>query len=101
MDRTDLISLLKTIRKAKKKRQQEVARWSGLTQGELSNIENGHVDIRISTLKRIAEALDLKIIAVPKERLDDIETLLNPSKKMWQEDRKSYLLEKYGVSDDD
>lgn len=100
MDRTDLISILRITRKTKKYRQQDIARWGGVTQSELSNIENGHVDIRLSTLKQIADALDLKIIAIPKNKLDDVEAALEPSKE-WQEENTSSLLEKYRVSDED
>lgn len=98
MDRTKLTDILRITRKAKKHRQQDVARWAGLTQSELSNIENGQVDIRISTLKRIADALDLKIIAVPKDRLMEIENLIEPRP---YGQAAPTLLEQYGVSDED
>lgn len=101
MDRTDLISILRTTRKNKHYRQQDIARWGGVTQSELSNIENKRVDIRLSTLKQIADALDLKIIALPKERLEDVEKLLTPITEELQEDNHSALLEKYRVSDED
>lgn len=101
MDISNFLSTLRLRRKAKKHKQRDIARWSGITQAELSNIENGRVDLRISTLKRIADALDLKMIVIPKEKLEDIEDLLRMDETVSKEEPTSSLLERYGVSDDD
>jgi len=95
-----IAKVLKELRKAKKYRQQEIARLSSLTQSELSNFENERVDVRLSTLKRIADALDMSIIAVPKNKLTEIEAILSPGDNHVT-NRPLTPLEKYGISDDD
>lgn len=92
--------ILKQIRKKKHLSQSEVAHYSSLTQNDLSNFENGKKDIRLSTLERIATALDMIILPIPKNKLSDIEQLLCEESEETITPPKT-LLEQYGISDDE
>lgn len=52
---------IRSARLEKKLTQYDVADKTGIEQGNFSRIENGQKDIHLSTLERIAEALDKKI----------------------------------------
>lgn len=94
--------VLRSIRRQKKLKQKTIAHLSSLTQSELSNFENQVVDIRLSTLERIAEALDMKIIAVPKNKLKDIDMLCELEKiEKRSNERPLTLLEKYEIKDEE
>lgn len=99
LDKNTVNNILKLARQKKHLSQAEVARYSSLTQSDLSKFENGKKDILLSTLLRIATTLDMIIIPLPKEKLADIEQLFT-------EDQISIikpktLLDKYGIPDDE
>lgn len=101
LDNYSIPQILCAMRKSKKYRQQEVAKFCAITQSELSNFENNKVDVRLSTLERIANALDMKIIAVPNQKLEKINRLLTPEDQDGKKEKPITLLEKYGVPDDE
>ncbi len=49
------------VRKAKGITQAELAERCGTTQQQIARIENGSVDPRLSTLRRVADALDCEL----------------------------------------
>lgn len=56
-------ALGKNLRAARKRlelTQEEVARRSGLEPGEVSRIENGKRDPRVSTVEKLAKAVEMK-----------------------------------------
>ena len=67
---------LRVAREASGLTQAEVSRATGIAVSNLSTIESGKVDIRLSTLERILDALDLEIRFVPKTRRISLEAAL-------------------------
>ena len=55
-------------RKAKGWTQKELAQKAGLSQQTISFVESGYINISFLTLKKIIDALDLKIFIVEKEK---------------------------------
>lgn len=90
-------SALRNRRKDKQLSQAQVADTAAITQAMVSKFESGQ-DLHLSTLEQIADALDMRIIAIPKEnslRIDDI--MNSPSRT---QEAKS-LLERFQVKDDE
>lgn len=54
--------------------QSQLAKRSGLTQSHIANIENGKVDIQLTTLRRIFSALECRLVVAPQPSgdLDEI-----------------------------
>ena len=46
--------------------QRELSQRSGLTQAQISRIENGEVDLRLSSLVALVNVLELKLILTPR-----------------------------------
>ncbi|MBN9344227.1 MAG: hypothetical protein BGO76_08545 [Caedibacter sp. 38-128] len=61
-----LIIELREIRKKKSMTQIELARHVGLPQSHISAIEQGKIDLRVSTLIQIARILDHEVTLVPR-----------------------------------
>ena len=53
---------MKAARLEKKVSQQALSRQTGITQKRISSLENGNQNATISTLGRIADALDKKLL---------------------------------------
>ncbi len=69
-----------------------------MEQGDLSKIESGRKDPRLSTLNRIAAALDAQILLIPKEQARNVERLLAADRGP-VEPAPYDLLEAFGVDD--
>lgn len=52
---------IKLKRIAKRIKQKDMAKTLGITQQYLSKLESGNVDLKISTLKQIADVLDVSV----------------------------------------
>ena len=70
---------LKTARETKKLRQRELGRKAGVPQGHISRIENGAVDLRVSSLIALARVLDLELKLVPRKSLPAVKSLVRRS----------------------
>lgn len=55
--------------------QTQLAKRCGLTQSHIANIENGKVDVQLSTLRRIFAALDCRLVLAPQP-LGDLDALI-------------------------
>lgn len=55
--------------------QAQLAKRCGLTQSHIANIENGKVDVQLSTLRRIFAALDCRLVLAPQP-LGDLDELI-------------------------
>lgn len=55
--------------------QAQLAKRCGLTQSHIANIENGKVDVQLSTLRRIFAALDCRLVLAPQP-LGDLDELV-------------------------
>ncbi len=61
-----LASILQATRKEKKLSQKELSQLAGVPQSHISNIENGKVNIRTSSLFEIARVLELEPMLIPR-----------------------------------
>jgi len=72
----NLASRLRIAREASGLTQSAVSRASRIAVPNLSNIENGNVDCRLSTLVRILEALELDVQLVPRTNRVSLEAAI-------------------------
>ena len=95
----DLAGSFLTRRKALGLSQAEVARRSGTQQRQVSLFERGG-DITLSTLNKLAQALDMALVPVPREHAAKAAAAIAPRAP----DRAvagTSLLERYQVHDDE
>ena len=72
-------SVLKTAREARGLSQRELGRKAGVPQGHISKIENGAVDLRVSSLIALARVLDLELALVPRKVLPAVKSIARSS----------------------
>ncbi len=58
---------LKTARESNGLSQRQLSAKSSVPQGHISKIENGNVDLRLSSLIAIARVLDLELALIPRK----------------------------------
>lgn len=58
---SEIVTQIKKIRESEKVTQKELARRCGLTQANISNIEKGITKPTIDSLRKIADALDMRL----------------------------------------
>jgi transcriptional regulator with XRE-family HTH domain len=80
--------------------QSEVARRSGIQQRQVSIFERGG-DVTLSTLLKLAQALDLELLPIPREVRAKLESLLNAKKVPAPSASPLSLLEHYQVKDNE
>jgi len=66
---------LRAAREAKGISQRELGKIAGLPQAQISRIEAGQVDMRLSTLSELSHALDLEIALVPRNAVPAIRSI--------------------------
>jgi transcriptional regulator with XRE-family HTH domain len=77
----EVAAKLKAARERKALSQRELAKLAGLRQSQISRIERGEVDLRLSSLVEIARALDLEITLVPRINLAAVQSIVRSSEK--------------------
>jgi transcriptional regulator with XRE-family HTH domain len=77
----------------------ETARRSGIQQRQVSLFERGG-DVTLSTLLKLAQALDMELIPLPREDAAKIETLLKVKREPAPSTSPPSLLDRYQVTDD-
>ena len=75
----DISKALKTARKNKGISQRDLAKLVDVPQSHISKIENGAVDLRLSSLVEIARALDLELTLIPKKNLSAVNSIVRHS----------------------
>ena len=70
-----LAATLKAARERKGFSQRDLSARSGVRQSQISKIENADVDLRISSLNAIANALDLEITLVPRKAVPAVKSI--------------------------
>jgi len=84
--------------------QAEAARRSGIQQRQVSTFERGG-DVTLSTLLKLAQALDVELIPVPREDTGKVESLLKakrgPAPSVSIPAAPPSLLDRYQVKDDE
>ncbi|MXZ13329.1 MAG: helix-turn-helix transcriptional regulator [Candidatus Dadabacteria bacterium] len=67
---------LRKARETKGLSQRELGKKAGLPQGHISKIENGTVDLRVSSLVALARTLDLELVLVPRKVVPALKSLV-------------------------
>jgi transcriptional regulator with XRE-family HTH domain len=65
--KTDIFKRLREARLSKGVTQAQLGLWAGMPQAQVSRVEAEKDDVRLSSLLRLLDALDLALVAVPKE----------------------------------
>ena len=77
----------------------EVARRSGIQQRQVSLFERGG-DVTLSTLLKLAQALDMELLSVPREDTAKLESFLKAKRGPAPSASAPSLLDRYQVTDD-
>jgi transcriptional regulator with XRE-family HTH domain len=90
-------SILKSARGRKGFSQRELAKKVGVPQGHISKIENGAVDLRVSSLVALTRVLDLELMLVPRKAVSAVQSIVRSSegstRKSGGESRRLYNLD--------
>ena len=70
---------LKAARKAKGLTQRALGKLAGVPQSHISKIENGVVDLRLSSLVEIARVLDQEVTLVPRKAISAVQSIVRGS----------------------
>ena len=70
-DQAEVVEQLVAVRRARGLSQTEVAARMGTSQSALARLEGGQADLRVSTLARYAEALEVDLTFALRTRSDD------------------------------
>ena len=76
-----LAKKLKSVREAKGQSQRALSKLAGVPQGHISKIENGTVDLRLSSLVALARALDLELTLVPRKTVSAVQSIVRTSER--------------------
>ncbi|MFQ5533520.1 MAG: helix-turn-helix domain-containing protein [Sphingomonadales bacterium] len=74
-----IASTLKAARENKGLSQRELSAKSGVPQGHISKIENGAVDLRVSSLIALARILELELTLVPRKAVPAVKSIARSS----------------------
>lgn len=66
---------LRSARQQRKLSQRMVSAKVGITQAQISRIESGSVDLRLSTLVELSRVLDLELVLVPRKLVPAVRSL--------------------------
>lgn len=89
----EIIQAIKTARKDRRLSQRALSAKAGIPQSHISKIENGSVDITLSTLIELARALDLEVMLVPRKLIPAMQSIIRSSNPDWvnvQESRAAW-----------
>lgn len=71
-----IAAALKAARESKGLTQRQLKDLAGLPQGHISRIENGSVDLKLSTLIELARILDLEVMLIPRSFVPAVENFV-------------------------
>ncbi len=75
----EIVKALKAARENKRLSQRALADKAGVLQTQISKIENGTTDFRLSTLVALARALDLELVLVPRKAVSAVQSVVRAS----------------------
>lgn len=84
---------LKSARQAAKLSQRALGAKTGVPQSHISKIENGAVDLRVSSLVELARVLDLELMLVPRKSVSAVQAVTHGSLKTGVVVRPAYGLD--------
>jgi len=92
---TDIAKKLKAERKAQGLSQRALSKLVGVPQSHISKIENGMVDLRLSSLIELARVLGLELTLVPRKALPAVQSIIRGSVRSSKTEsvRSAYALE--------
>lgn len=76
-----IVQALGDARQAKGLSQRALSARVGVPQAHISKIENGMVDVKLSSLQELARALDLELMLVPRYQVQLIKALKQSADK--------------------
>jgi len=76
---THIARKLKTEREARGLSQRALSKLAGIPQSHISKIENGTVDLRLSSLIELARVLSLELTLVPRKALPAVKSIIHGS----------------------
>ena len=68
---------IKDARKKKGLSQRELSERSGVPQSHISRIENGAVDLRLSSLIELARTLDMELLMIPRKAVPAVQSVVD------------------------
>jgi len=93
---THIADKLKAEREARGLSQLALSKLAGIPQSHISKIENGTVDLRLSSLIELARVLGLELMLVPRKALPAVKSIVrsieHPTKEL-EPVRSAYALE--------
>ncbi|WP_353172760.1 helix-turn-helix domain-containing protein [Paracandidimonas soli] len=89
---------LREARIAKNLSQRELSKLAGVPQAHISRIESNQVDLRLSSLAAISNALSLEVMLVPRKAMPAVRSIVRqtgpvPSRETPGEARPAYTLD--------
>ena len=84
---------LRSTRQARKLSQRALSAKTGVPQSHISKIENGAVDLRVSSLVELARVLDLELMLVPRKTVPAVQAFTIGSLKTADAVRPAYGLD--------
>lgn len=94
--------ILKSLREARQRKgfsQRELSARSGVPQSHISRIENGDVDLRVSSLVALARVLDLELELVPRKAVPAVKSIVRSSVNTDDSDAQRRIRQQLAVFD--
>lgn len=88
-----IAAALKTAREAKGLSQRALSKLAGVPQSHISKIENGAVDLRLSSLVEITRALGLEVTLVPRKAVPAVQSIVRGSRLATDTVKPAYRLD--------
>ncbi len=86
---------LRNAREARGLSQRALGARAGIPQSHISKIENGAVDLRVSSLVELARVLDLDLVLVPRKAVSAVHAIVR------RRDESETARPAYSLDDDD
>ncbi|MCE2494491.1 MAG: helix-turn-helix transcriptional regulator [Alphaproteobacteria bacterium] len=86
---------LRNAREARGLSQRALGARAGIPQSHISKIENGTVDLRVSSLVELARVLDLDLVLVPRKAVSAVHAIVR------RRDESEKARPAYSLDDDD
>ena len=86
---------LRNAREARGMSQRTLSARAGIPQSHISKIENGAVDLRVSSLVELARVLDLDLVLVPRKAVSAVHAIVR------RRDESEKARPAYSLDDDD
>ncbi len=96
-----IVDSLKQARERMTLSQRSLSDKSGVPQSHISKIENGDVDLRVSSLIALARALDLELTLVPKKTIPAVQSIVRTNQQATGDSEKPVTAPAYQLEDDD